>query len=390
MTDTQEKTVQELRLSTAKDFLAAVRATDMGVRLATLSAISENPDKALAFGAVDGKDLIDELIVILAVEQPSLIRLAAAAALFSLNDQRSLEQACRMFHTETDLEIMLMAGHRIARETNLIVLEYLLPFLNESAGLQRQRIAARMLAGRDGLQPKQQMQVAFLAGESGAQPPQLTPATLPIWFEALQGEFQAEARGFLMHQGKESFCALKEHWDDLDHATKAWLILWGASHFSEHTVDLIISALSGGDCALQQAAFEAILEYESIDIFQAVLDTITLDGRDTSWIAAAIRAGVPVADGHYLIFSEIDLDVRIALIYSLAKKAGATEDLVRLLKHEDWRIRAAATDALVLRGDRSIEAVAALLNHENMALRTAASQVLIRLGRGDLTQVLTA
>lgn len=384
MTATQEKPVYELKLATAQDFLAALRAPDMGLRLATLSAIYQNPESALAFGAVDGRDLIDELIDILAVEQPSLVRSTAAAALVSLNDPRSFEQACRMFHTEADLEVLLMIGHRIARETNQVVLEYFLPFLADTSDCNQQRIAARMLAGRDGLKQHEQLQVALLAGECGAQPPQLAPDTLQIWLDELKGAFQAEARGFLNAWGEEPFCLLKENWNSLDPATKAWLLSWGGASFPEQSVDLIITALSEGDRDVQRAAFKSILEYENSEVFQAMLDKITLDGQDTSWTVAAVLAGVPVINHQYLIFNEKDPDVRIALVYGLARKHTAVGNLVKLLDDENWRIRAAATDVLVSMGDESIDAVTTVLSHENVALRTAASQVLIRLGREDM------
>lgn len=386
MTAAQEQPVYELKLATAQDFLAALRAPDMGLRLATLSAIYQNPESALAFGAVDGRDLIDELIDILAAEQPSLVRLTAVAALFSLNDQRAFEHACRMFQTETDLEVMLMIGHRIGSETNQVVLEYFLPFLNDTSDRNHQRIAARMLAGRDGLSPYERLQVALLAGESGAQPPRLASDTLQIWLDALQGAFCDDARGFLRVFGEEPFCLLKENWNRLDPAAKAWLLSWGGASFPEQSVDLIITALSEGDRDVQRAAFKSILEYENSEVFQTVLDKIVLDGLDTSWTAAAILAGVPVINHQCRIFNEKDPDVRIALIYSLARKHTAAGNLVKLLEDEDWRIRAAATDVLVSMGDESIDAVSTVLSHENVALRTAASQVLIRLGRADMMQ----
>lgn len=115
MTGSPEQPVHELKLSTTAELFAALRAPDTRVKLATLSAIIADPGKAMAFTICDGCDLVDELAGLVTTDRPSLLR-TTAAALFSLNDKRSLEPARRIFSTEADLEIMFLAGRRIAAE----------------------------------------------------------------------------------------------------------------------------------------------------------------------------------------------------------------------------------------------------------------------------------
>jgi HEAT repeat protein len=383
MTDTGDRPVRELRLSSAEEFLAALRSPDMGIRLATLYAICERPEKAAAFGAVNGRDVVDELSDTLAAARPSQLRTAIAAALFSLDDRRAFEQARRMFGRESDLEILRMAGSRIAREGDSMALDCFLPFLEDDSDLRHKRVAARLLAGRCGLPADKRLRVALLAGECGAQPPELAPGTLEMWLCELKGEFQPEARGFLEASGEASFSILKGNWPNLDPETKSWLVSWGASDFPERSVGLIVAALSEEDSEPRRAACAAILQYENSEIFQAPLSTVPVDRRDKPWTLASIRCGLPLDGDKSAVFTEKDRDIRLALIYRLSKRADAAPELVKLLEDGDWVIRAAATDALVSLGDPACAAVSALSDHEDIALRTAVSQVLIRLAGED-------
>jgi HEAT repeat protein len=384
MTISPEQPVHELKLSTTAELCAALRAPDTRVNLATLSAIIADPDKAMAFTTCDGCDLVDELAGLVTADRPSLLRTTAAAALFSLNDKRSLEPARRIFSAGADLEIMFLAGRRIAAEGERTALEYFLPYLYDHRDVQRQRLAAVMLAACAGLTPADRLQVALLAGETGAEPPRLGPGTLQVWLDALQGDRHNEARGFLTDFGEESFLFLKDNWNRLDPATKAWLVSWGASDFPGASADLVIAALSGEDPELQLAALEAMPRYEHHGAtFRSVLHKVAIAGRDKRWSVAAIRAGAQVENLHDRVFSERDPDIRKALIQRLKGENHATGVLARLLEDSDWRIRATAADILVSEGDSSVNHVSVLLNHEDIAVRTAAAQVLIRLGRND-------
>lgn len=384
MNISEEGQQREYRLRSGRDLLEALWSDDMGVRLATLSAIREYPGKALAFTTGAGRDVIDELIIILRDSRPSLVRTAAAAALFAFDDGRSLEEARTLFSGESDADIATMAGQRIGRGPEAAALDFFIPFLWKTDDTLRSRTAARLLSGRSGLQPGEQLRVALLAGETGAEPPALTDDTFGYWLRELRGALIWEARSLLMNGQREAFLLMKKHWQDLDPATRSWLVTWGVEHFQEDAVALIRAALSEQDIQPRLAALEAVPRYARFqEVFGDAVSRIPCSG-DRRWTVAAVSAGAPVEGLIDRVFSETDADIRIAMIGRMAREHAPEGIFIRLLKDEDWRIRSAATAALVSLGEGAAGAVAKVLCEGDLAVRTAASQVLIRLGREDM------
>jgi HEAT repeat protein len=107
-----------------------------------------------------------------------------------------------------------------------------------------------------------------------------------------------------------------------------------------------------------------------------------LDHSDPGVRRAAIEAGATGVDWRAAIAAETDPVLRGRCAQRLGRDEGtqAIPVLVDLLGDPDWRVRAAASQALVEIGAPAQDAVKPLVHDPDRALRTAAVQVLLALG----------
>lgn len=382
---------RHLALKTAADFFAALRSPDLAARLATLRAVVEAPDKALAFGRHDGRDVVDELIAIINASPASMLTAATAVALFVFDDPRSLAEAKKQFVFASDMELRAMASERIGREPDVEVIAFFAPFLRDAADAALTPMAARALAGREPLDASMKVKIAVASGSGDVATPDMDESNIVSWLAELNGPWAAAARGRLMVLGERAFVTLRSHWEDFDSAKRIWLLGWGARAFSARAVDLVVRALESGDEPLTLAALEVIPEFGlARGMFYPLTAGVEWERKERRFQLAAVRAGSKVEGLIQRARAERDPELRLAFIARLAEEGSeaSLRALAELMADPDWRVRGAAAIAMAAFGERAVPAARSMLDSPDMGARTAAAQTLLRLGRKDILETL--
>jgi HEAT repeat protein len=376
----------ELHIRSARDIFEALYASDIGVRLAMLQSITEYPDKVLAYGPYNGRDLIEELADQVNRAKTSTERTLLLGALAGFDDARVVALLEKEIFISQDIEAILIAANRLRREPEATRREIFTRLLGRKDSVVHQRVAANALAEFEDLTPEQQIQVALLAGVDFTPPPLLNQATHTLWMQALEGPRRRRARKCLQNQGEPTFRYIRSYWDDLNLDTKSWLVEWGAREFPVFTVELLSRALESDSEPMILTSLSCIAAMgEAGSMFRPMLLQFK-EHKSNAVRLAAIRAGLTGLDWREALSEEEDLSVRLAILRRLIHEHGAeaAPELLNLLEDRDWRIRAAATEGLIqCGGETVIEQAKSLIDHPREPVRLAAVQVLIGLGLED-------
>jgi HEAT repeat protein len=199
--------------------------------------------------------------------------------------------------------------------------------------------------------------------------------------EELRGGLSAQARGLLESMGRTAFLFLSDRRHLLDTPVRQWLISWGAREFPDEARDLVSEALEDPADDTRLAALQAVSRYGAArTLFSGALRECRIIHGDKAWELAAIRAGMPLADIADRVRTETDLDIRLALIGRLDEAGQTVDVLCELLEDGEWKIRAAATEALCALGESGVDAARRLSAHQSIFVRTAAARILARAG----------
>jgi hypothetical protein len=376
----------ELHIRSARDIFEALYASDFGVRLAMLQAITKYPDKVLAYGPYNGRDLIEELADQVSRSKTPTERTLLLGALAGFDDARVVALLKKEVFLSHDLEAILIAANRLRREPEATRREIFTRLLEHKGSLVHQRVAANALAEFEDLTPEQQIQVALLAEVDFTPPPLLNEATHTLWMRALDGPRKRRARKCLQNQGEPTFRYIRSYWDDLNLDAKTWLLEWGAREFPVFTVELLSRALESDSEPMMLAALSCIAAMgEAGSMFHPMLIQFK-DHKSSAVRLAAIQAGLTGLDWREALSKEEDVSVRLAILRRLIHEhgTGAAPELLNLLEDHDWKIRAAATEGLIrCGGETVIEQAKSLIDHPLEPVRLAAIQVLIGLGLQD-------
>jgi hypothetical protein len=227
-----------------------------------------------------------------------------------------------------------------------------------------------------------------LVAEDGARPvPDFNPSNADIWLAEFAGPFRTEARNALRMQGELTWLGLARFWGNLRAQEQVWVLQWGMEEFPG-----MVSALVPQSLASQHAevSLEGLRVLGTLGEKQAAasirkLAVEFLNDRSPIVRAAAAEASPPGVDWRAFLDQETHWRVRTAAIAQFAKQEGenAWPALIQFFGSNDWRLRAAAADAIAAMGARSAEPMKPLVHDTDENVRIAAVRVLLNLGEDE-------
>jgi HEAT repeat protein len=203
----------------------------------------------------------------------------------------------------------------------------------------------------------------------------------------LDGVFQWEARAVLRAQGPATLAALAAHWEEFSTNNGAWLLEWAANDDPALAADLIRKAVSAGPGQLAAAALIAASKLPKTpgDLSGFAVPFLS-DGNELVRRAAVLCC----CDLDFGAFFETESSILVkqACVAKLAKTRGMTAipELLRHLRSADWRIRAAAADALLFLGPAAVRAAIELVPVAGEPVRTAVARMVASCAEEDLLE----
>jgi HEAT repeat protein len=375
--------VPQLRIRNAQELLAALEDPDLGVRMAVLQVVARHPERALAYGCHDGRDVVHVLLEQSAGRERRGLWEVVVATLAVFRDPRVVGFFERLLASARRAETMFTAASRLEHEPIDSLREFLRPLLMQNDSDARARAAARLLIRASGLDVAAQIRAALLAGAGRVQPPLLTDDTVGCWMAELAGLFGPLARNALEAQGGPALHVLATRWEHLAERERMWLLQWAAAASPDAATPLIERALASGSTELVLAALENLPALgDRAEALAPALVSLA-HGSDPTLRLAAVEAGARGLDFRAMLATEQSPALRRACLSALARADGdaALPELVAALHDHDWSVRAAAARALESLGDGIAPAVEPLAHDADPRIRTAAVQILVRLGR---------
>ena len=376
---------QEILIATIADLLAALGNPQVQIRTVILQAIAGHPAKVTALAQAGEIDLFRELATLRDQPGEAGIRANYIQAMLSLDDERVFALAREEFLATDDSNIVLLTASRLAALPTAERIAFLGPVLFESADQNKRRTAANLLAHCLGLSSRLAIRVAVLSDHVVTTAP-LDDTTLPDWLEELQGPYSRKARKLLLARPDGSFAALLGLWGQLPSPVKLWAfeeaVRMGAAACAILTREILLHEQEN---KLLLAALRNLRRIPPVAGDEALLRPY-LRHADPMLRAAAIAAVREEQDWATLLEEEGADLVRVAIVDRLGQKgtSNALPLLAARIEKDNWRVRAAATCAMVNLAPGSIPVLHALFGHRNPVVRTAAAQALRQLGEDDL------
>ena len=388
--DRTEAARPQLRVRSARELFQALSAPDAPTRLSALHAVRLAPDTALSFGLYEGRDVIDVML-----QQTQRVRahidghtewFSWIGALAAFRDRRVVELFISLLGTEEHAELLLALAEYLGAEPIETMHAKLAPALMQNESTVRARAVAHILAESHGGSTREQLRIRLLEGCASAALPLFTAAPSE-WVNELTGPFQFEARCQMERQKPSAFAALAQYWDQLSETVKRWLIESSREQNPVLTVDLIRKALiSPGSDELSLAALQAAATLEQMPEDINALTVPFLSHSDERLRLAAVAVTCSPLNWVAFLENESSVLVRESGIKKHAASCGlsALPDLLRYMGDPDWRIRAAAADAILSLGTPAVRSAMELLPLGDEALRAAIARMVIQLEDEEL------
>ncbi len=344
-----------LSIGSAGDLLAGLEHAELKVVLAVHKAIRANPAGALAYGSVDGRDVVDALIA-RAAHGTGLLALTALATLAQFEDTRVREFFLDQLRRARGRSLELAVGYLSTCDLERATLFE--PLLADDTRA-RARGAARLLgAPHPDDPPRVLLRLALLDPESPL------PAPGDLWRGELTGVLAAEAAAALRSQGRPAFDWLL----GVPDFPRAAMLEWGVRHWPLECL------------ALVRAELPSALAWRCLDLAPLLREALVPEltalaaSPDEAVRGEALRR-LPTADwaAHY----ERETSLRALCLQRWGREAPLSV-LLACLHEDDWRLRAAASEELVARGGPP-EALQPLATHPSLGVRAAAVQILASL-----------
>lgn len=375
---------KEINIGTIAELLEALDDPNTMIRTGTLQAIASLPEKATLMAVKGGVDLFRELSNRLEAPREASFRAYYIQALLSLDDSRVVGLARETFLTAEDTDVILLSAQRLAELPEVERVSFLGPITLSSGDPSRARAAANLLACCRDLPTRLAIRVAVLADQA-IFIPLLDEGNLAAWLEEFLGPYPHRTRKLLREKKDSSFAALLECWQQLPHVVQLWALresvtidpnkagpLFGEVLARETDDELLLATLN----SCPQLGLEAVKE-ELIAPYQR--------HKNPKLRAAAVRASRKDIGWADMLAEEKDAEVKIAIIARLGKEVAGDPllQLAACLEDDDWRVRSAATAALVALAPASEPLLQERFSHGTLQVRTAAGQALQQLGMGD-------
>lgn len=380
MSETVSERPEQLRICTMQDIFEALRSSEPKVRFSILQAIILNPEKAAAYGTVDGADLVDELCEHARNLPESPLRTLVLGSLVAYKDDRVLEIFLQEIFSD-NAESLTLAVRYLSGEAEETVKPAISGLLFQNNANNRCRAVADVMHAYKQLTNRERIRVAILSTYEST-PPILDSTTEDAWLTELQGPYTEHVRRIVETLGEAAFLHLRQKWDRLGDEDRSWLLEWGADKFPVYIIELILQALDSGSELLVLAALEAIITLKEYGKIFATHTGRYLQSKNPAVRLAAVRAGAPVGDWDTALETEDNTAVKIEMVMRLGEEKGAVAApaLIRIIEGGDHRLRAAATSALQRVCRDVAELMKPLMAHPHQAVQVAAVQVLIAAG----------
>ena len=374
-------------IRTARELFESLRAADLPTRLSTLKAVQAQPQAAVNFGTWQEVDLIDVLLTQASKFEGKLEWLDWIGALAHFRDERVLQFFVRVLAQEDEPHVLFCAARYLDGAPLAPFSQTLQRLFLSNDNPVRARALAGLLQGQVGREPAGSLRVALLAENCPWPAPAFQPSTARIWLAELAGPFRTEARNALRLQGESSWLALALSWDSLRAQEQVWILHWGLDAFPHRVGALVPQSLAS---ERDDVRLEGLRILGALGETQAVASLRKLAAKFLSDPSAAVRAAAahvspPGVDWRAFLDQETEWHVRAAAVTQLAKQEGedALPTLIQLLRSNDWRLRAAAADAIAGMGPRCAERMKPLVQDTDENVRIAAVRVLLNLAEDE-------
>jgi len=416
-----ETVLPQLCLRTARALFEALAAAAAPTRLSALQAVRLSPATALSFGLYDGRDVIDVLLQQAQRWRGTMEWLSWIGALAAFRDVRVVRLFVSLLSTEDHADLLFALAEYLRKEPVEALWPCLIPALMQNECASRARAVAYVLqsnsrkTGAGSSAPSQEQRNCSPASRCAAAPFALAGSyagcagerlriqllessgevRLPLfseapaaWFAELDGLFQSEARAVLRAQGPATLAALAVHWEQFSTNNRAWLLEWAANDDPALATDLIRKGLSTGRRQLAAAALTAASKLPEMPADLSGFAVPFLSDESELVRRAAVLCCCDLDFGAFFE-TESSIVVKQACLAKLAKTTGlaAIPELLGHLRSSDWRIRAAAADALLFLGPAAVRAAIELVPVDGEPVRTAVARMVASCAEEDLVEV---
>jgi hypothetical protein len=360
-----------MHFTSSAELFQALKAPDPAERRKVLGWVATHSAEAIAFGSVEGEDVLDALFGLVDRDVDFAFWEDVAITIGVFDAPRVTEFFVELLESARTPAAALYAATSLGRRDIAESTERVTAVLiGEDA--DRAVAAAELLAGAGTLPVDAAVRVAVLEVERD--PPPFEEAACRAWARELAGPFALQARDRLEETGAAAAPMFLAHWDDLDDESRAWLIGWTADVAPAEAAALVGLALGGDSAELALAAFGSAAE-AGIELETALASRWALEG-DTEVRVAAIEAGAEI--DVEAVLAEEDADPR--LIAAVLRRVTQASRLTGYLGSGAPEVRAVAREQLVAAGPASIEVLRPLVTSDEPEVRAGAVRALLELG----------
>lgn len=373
------------RLRTAEDVLLALRDPDLGVWVALLQAVLENPAAALQFGPFQGVDLVDELITQTFRVDVPMYRQVLTHVLSKLQDPRVPHHFRRLLTYYGDPEVLQIVKERLMEEPVEGSEDAYRAMAMQIDSPGHTQAAADLLTRAETLEPCLAIRVSVANGLGIDRSPAVDPDTVEHWVAELSGPYLREATLLIEGKGQVGLPFLTERWNDLPTLGQTWLIRWATTNWPLESVDVLKKGLASEDSAVVLEALRAVSGLGAPGALFEPLVTPHAESPDAAIRRAAIAAGARVGDVRKALVEEEEAEPIVELLIRLriAEGVAAIPILVEHLEHGDYRVRVQAQTELSALGEAVEETAKRFVLGDNDALRAAGANLLLGLGQQE-------
>jgi hypothetical protein len=376
----------QLCLRTARALFEALTAADTPTRLSALEAVRLSPAIALRFGLYDGRDVIDVLLQQAHRWRGTMEWASWLGALAAFREVRVVRLFLSLLSTEDHSDLLFALAEYLRNEPAEALLPRLAPALMQNECASRARAVAHILAGSYGGCAGERLRIQLLESSREVPLPLFSEAPA-AWLAELDGLFQSEARAVLCAQGPATLAGLAAHWEEFSTNSRAWLLEWAARSDAALATDLIRKALSAGPGQLAAAALTAASKLPESSADLSGFAVLFLSDANELVRRAAVLCCCDLDFGAFFD-TESSVLVKQACLAKLGKTRGLAviPELLGHLRSADWRIRAAAADALVFLGPAAVRAAIELVPLAGEPVRAAVARMVASCADEDVLE----
>ncbi|RYG46825.1 hypothetical protein EON79_09070, partial [bacterium] len=289
--------MSQVRLDSAQGLFESLRGSDMAVRMATLKAIRNRPDLALAFGQYQGMDVVDELVAQSLSRHGYSYWMILVSALGAFDDPRVVLQYVKILANWDRAEVMSLVVARLSWEPVTSLSKSVRGFLQDDAHPRRVWAAARLMRAHPELTPPERVRVA--CADPDAEEAEKVPVDemhLPAWRRELAGSFGPVARLWLEDALPGKAATIASLAGGLSDEDEAWLISILVRHVPLEAIPIVRKALEGGRRSAKLEALRCVAVIEGWPALFKEPVNAAAASEDEEIRIAAVRAGATRLD----------------------------------------------------------------------------------------------